>query len=858
MSTPFDNELMISKYMSNSTETVPSHAKSPNVEEAIKWAERENKTIIIPTEDLADLEKQWDEFNQMHKKLRRESDWVSIELFGKTNEERYNEIKSSILRNAKIPNPFDNDYIPPIQASEDPIVSESYIDDISLHDYDKAVDIIKYSTLDVENAKEWMKRSGKIIIVPTRTLAELENLWDAYGIMIKKHKRESDWASADFFGCTNLRHYEYLKSQFLKDDIKPEDRAFYGALVEGTMIRDTQDIVKRYMCRCFLDGEISVTESVKTLIEMSSYGNGLYDNELSDTIISDVIDNELIDCPPVTYVNHGDMPYIEPQEMIDMGVFNTNPELNMYGVIAGNQIFSDTMTVKEWFEFYKASSEGKYANLGTFASDWVANVRRLSHGLKRLKESNSTDDLRIRSLKQSLLELGWDPEMEFTDENRVLVNTIHRMKQSNSMSYSRVVDLREFNVSSSSKNSYEDIESAGDLKPVYIVLTEGNTALSTTIKAFTHEIYSHSSIAFDSSLRKMYSYGVKGSVKGLRGGFIEEDVYKTPIGCRIGVYVFFVPDHVYNKLKLFVEDLKENVNRTTYSYKNLITYLFNIPYNQDWSLICSQFVDKLLKFADIDITNRDSSLVSPADLKKVVKKNRKIYTLYEGLASSYDGSKIHNMVMAMSKRVTPLKEYAVLFESCTSEYQYLKTLTEGITDIDVVIAAKSSVHLVHNPAVKRLLEDVLFESVTVTPYCEAKKFPVQFDKEGNLLIKNIKKLDYEEEYAKSHMLLREYLKSGNTEGMKYELSKLWMIQLIINKKLHSRKHQDSDNSAELKAKAKIVNDFKYFMKELLKIEPDFNFTEYFESSPFSSSATQIDGGTMKVIGSAIKAFVKPY
>ena len=45
MSTPFDNELMISKYMSNSTETAPSHAKSPNVEEAIKWAERENKTI---------------------------------------------------------------------------------------------------------------------------------------------------------------------------------------------------------------------------------------------------------------------------------------------------------------------------------------------------------------------------------------------------------------------------------------------------------------------------------------------------------------------------------------------------------------------------------------------------------------------------------------------------------------------------------------------------------------------------------------------------------------------------------------------------------------------------------------------
>ena len=64
-------------------------------------------------------------------------------------------------------------------------------------------------------------------------------------------------------------------------------------------------------------------------------------------------------------------------------------------------------------------------------------------------------------------------------------------------------------------------ESADDdkLYPVYIMLMHSGTALATAIKTVTGSHFSHSSISFDSSMKSMYSFGIKFDTNPFIGSF---------------------------------------------------------------------------------------------------------------------------------------------------------------------------------------------------------------------------------------------------------------------------------------------------------------------------------------------------
>ena len=169
-----------------------------------------------------------------------------------------------------------------------------------------------------------------------------------------------------------------------------------------------------------------------------------------------------------------------------------------------------------------------------------------------------------------------------------------------------------------------------------------------------------------------------------------------------------------------------------------------------------------------------------------------------------------------------------------------------------------------NEANSNIINKILFDSINIKPYCESanNSFPIQFDKNGNIIIKKNKKLDYFGEYDKSHKLLKQYKLSNNIEGMKYELAKLWMMLVMIEETLHSKKFEDLPSmaiasSTEAKSKANITNDFQYYMKEVMKKEPEFNFTEYFESSPFNKALVKINNTTISFITNLIKKFIRP-
>ena len=151
---------------------------------------------------------------------------------------------------------------------------------------------------------------------------------------------------------------------------------------------------------------------------------------------------------------------------------------------------------------------------------------------------------------------------------------------------------------------------------------------------------------------------------------------------------------------------------------------------------------------------------------------------------------------------------------------------------------------------------MVFEPMEICAYCEAKEFPVQFDKEGNLLLKNVKKLDYGAEYSKSHKLLRQYEKYNNLEGMKYELSKLWMMLCLIEEKIHDKNVKEAKIDELHKHKASITNDFKHFLDKVMEIDPEFNFGAYYDDSPFSSATIKVNYTTMAFVADIAKKFVR--
>ena len=848
----FDDEFMVSNYINNSnSNAIPKELliSQKAKDEAIAWSTDAIRTIIIPTNDLFDLEDQWIRFNQMTRKQCRESDWKSIELFGMTNKDHYEIIRAKLLAK-DIDNDIDKELY--LQIANDKSVNESYIDDFGAEEYYET-DELNYTTEDVEKARKWAKESNRVIILPTRTLAELESLWDAFNMMHHKHKRESDWSSQEYFGITNLRHYEYLKNQFLKENINSNDIPDkYGVSIEHVSVSN----VKKYLTE--LSSSVTANQFAKTLLEMALPSKGVYEEVITNNIISGAIDtfSGLSEILPEDIIYHGDMPYFTPDEMISMGINSEIPTDNFYGVSADNILINEDISVSEWFNMYRAIYDGFYTEFADLASSWVNKVRYLMHGLPKLIESGDINKINAR--KQSILELGWNPDIEFTDKARLIAreSCIHNMVKNNTVT--RMVDLRGFRTTVNENATLNNNGKENLLHPIYIILSEGKSLFSSSIKGITKSIYSHVSLSFDSVLDKMYSFGVEDNDRKrgkMRGGFRVEDIKNIPSGSRIGVYTFFLKTPEYEKIKAMVEDFKNNINKTAYGYTNIITYLFNIPYNRDWKLICSQFVDRCLKFAGIDITKKDSSLVSPAYFDKVAREEKRIYNVYEGLASKYDGLKIKKLINSLTTKAIPLKEQNHLYYR--NETSYITGLITNIDNISIIMEMRNHIDLVHNPLNRKILEEVLFNRLEVQAYCEAKEFPVQFDKEGNLIIKNLKKLNFDSEFAKSHKLLKEYNKSNNLDGIKYELSKLWMMNCIIEEKINpSNGKESSATDKDYSSRANILNDFKYYMGIVMKSEPSFNFTEYYDNSPFSSASTKINRPTLTFMGKMIKNFVK--
>ena len=733
--------------------------------------------VIKNVDKLEDLEKEWNNYSSLHKDLRMRSDEKSIEIYGKNNFDRYKEMKSQLL------------------AKDDFDIEDIPLESCRIVKQDRKIPrfIIKYKPDQKERAVEWSNISSRYIVYPVNTLEELENLWRNYNNQHRQLQRESDWKSLELFGLNNQDHYEYLKSKFLYEDIDDEpEEEIYSSVTEFPSTNLFEVSSFEYNC-IVLDESYGIEKDVRklelSLYKTESFSELIKRNKIllnSDDEI-DFIDNRISSV----------LPSLTSDEMIDLGVYGND---NYYAEYKPLRL-DENYTSKDWFEEYCKLCSGviteDYPHLASL---------RLNKLNELIEEYNK--DITNNQLKQWILELGWIPEIPYTSENKILAYKNTKEKLKNFYREFKFIDVTNID-----NISYIDEAMSEDnyLYPVYLVLLSSTTAFGKVIKKYTKSVYSHSGISFDHKLDKIYSYNADNG--HIRGGLSFENLNGYDPDSSILVNVIFLKKKDILRLKTKLDYYIANYNKTHYSFKNIFNIVTNKVEDSDLNLICSQFVDKLLKFINIDITHKPSNLVTPKDFLNT--KSKKIYTVYKGRTKEYNYLKI-------DKKMNKLKNTAKVFKEYFSDDK-----------------------------IKSLIN-----SYELVPIGEAKEFPIQFDKEGNLLIKNIKKINYDEEYMKSHKLLKLYEKSKNIEGIKYELAKLWFMYNLLEKIRLNKKLSEAELKSVNDSRARIQNDFHKYLTYIQKYESDFNFNEYYDNTPFSDAVYKINASTLKYSIQLIKTIIK--
>ncbi len=119
--------------------------------------------------------------------------------------------------------------------------------------------------------------------------------------------------------------------------------------------------------------------------------------------------------------------------------------------------------------------------------------------------------------------------------------------------------------------------------------------------------------------------------------------------------------------------------------------------------------------------------------------------------------------------------------------------------------------------------------------------------------KVIQILDFDHKFSLSHKSLKLYEEIENLEGIKYELSKLWFLNNLLEKKIYSESDKSKKDGYH-KSRARILNDFHKYSKIVNSKDKEFNFTDYYNNSPFSDVTIKINNSTLYHGGKLIKNY----
>lgn len=578
---------------------------------ADKYISDTNFVIIKDTDDIEELEVQWNKFNSyMTPRQQRLSDDESIRIWNMTNLQHYEALKRDLIKPLEIEDKKDEPFIsdnlfPDIGGS---IVNISNINEdrnIKL-DLDNSHHELKDDKNDNAEDYETLSNIGIVGKIDGDTakekLDDLEKEYSDFNAQGNKLKKKSDDKCRELYGVSNKQRYE--KSKLLGSLIDSENNAKSIKADE-----DGLNIVHK-----------SVSEDTGFVKQV---------NELRLEVLKEEENR-----PKITKRIH-DTPYFTPQEMIDLGVYGN---YNFYNVPADNDGLTTEIKTSTWFDSYQNMYNYNRV-LEDYRKEWISKLNELYSDYDDIKKCG--DEEKILARKQSILELGWNPEIPFTLKNREKASIrIYNMMEQETVKdeFFKIDDL----ISGNYRNIlFKESVNKDEYDPVFLIFTKGKTpVVSAGIRLFTGSSYTHASIGFDPELNESYSYNMNYQ----NFGFVRENrsSFKDNV---IGVYCFFMEKSLVDKLKSYIQDFANH--RTFYDHKILFNKIFNINYKptkNKFDQVCSTFVDSCLKFVGINLSGKNN-IAAPSDLVNGCKTNsNKIIELFVGKATQYPGKDIKNKV----------------------------------------------------------------------------------------------------------------------------------------------------------------------------------------------------------------------
>ena len=690
------------------------------------------------------------------------------------------------------------------------------------------------------------------------TLQNLENDMFEWSRLPYEFKQRSDENCIKLHGITNMQYYELIKSKLMSGEDQPvfsesdqtiemfaDYKDSYDERVERTYnLNKHPNFAIIYPPRSVLyNYDISEEEMTKVQNTYNEYLSlpfkfKLYSDHYSLALwgynvpqIYQIIKNGYIDNIDEE-TNFWNKAYCE-NNIIDLLIYKTQKYVSIDESYRDRWI-DDSVLMKDYSKDFDSVfpkitpyfTPDEYSNLCEDLSiletltyqEWKSELR------KAIDENN----------EQRIIDLGWNPSVAFTEDNISFARNRqinwHKKYSPTIVDIQNIgekVELEESSILESSRAA-RDLYRAKDLYPVFIVMSFTDTLFGYAERLIKNVTYSHAGLAVDSNLKEIFTFSFGKEYNGFTTESLD-DYIRASKKSTISVIAIFVNEDTRNKIYSTLNELNRNKKKTRYGFGNLFNILMNrakeYPYPENLSLVCSQFVDTILKLVEIDITNKKSNLVIPQDFQ--ISNNPKVYKIYEGLATQYNEKKVERDIATLFykgsvvniKYNVPLK---INFINNENANQYNNILSE----MDYLLTPES------------ILE---------------RRLPFRFNDKGDLTIDLAKSL--EQQYQESHKLLESYDKS-NIEGIKKELARMFYINSVIEKKIQKMKKADEEYKLLINLRARVLNDFKKYFSVVSKEEKNFDFEEYFKHTDYYNGSLTIDNTTMKYSGALIKKLLR--
>ena len=628
---------------------------------ADKYMRDTNYILIKDTNDLDELEKQWDKFNSyLTIRQQRLADDKSIELWNMTNQQHYllqkekllpkEDPAENIIQDKEDQFPTDtigniDDSIGSMFTSFEPLEESDDIKDKDISDSSKE-SISNQYTIDTN-----INIVGKDYTSIHNGLDELEKDFTAWNSQSHDLRKKSDDKCREIYGMSNIERYNKIKGELLRYDtpsskvskVSPEDET------------NSNDSLKT----------INVEESIKSIggFVLEQYNSRKALNEKEESIVKN------------KHRRFNDTPYFTPQELIDLGVHGND---NFYSKTPDNDGLITKVKIPTWFDSYKDMCMDHIFE--DYRKDWIDTLDMLYSDFDDIKKSG--DEEKILSRKQSILDLGWNPEIPFNRKNRLKAS--ERVSKILDDTIPKDVFISLNNIIDPGEDIMEEQADRRTHKPILLIFTQGKTPIiSQGIKFVTKSSYSHASISFDPELNEVYSYNIRGE----NFGFIRENLSSFQDN-MISVMAFFAPNNIVQTLKNKIKDFQEN--KTTFDLRIFFNKILHIDHkvsDNEYKQVCSTFVDTVLKSGGINLVG-DIEIPDPGQLYNGAKTMpNKIIEVFQDIATKYDGKKVKRKLnllydqgtLAINESSVYYNDNNILEEDNNMLFENLSDIPNGVT-----------------------------------------------------------------------------------------------------------------------------------------------------------------------------------